>query len=151
MPRSPGCVPHLVGYTIEHKNLPEKRRLFWQAAGKLVFDAQPSRASNFGELTASLKRCPDTKIEFFPGLLDPGRVETGRAAIAGSSGFGVDARSVTPQKEEASKKQMVNWSAGIDTGNGWDGVVREEVCGDHATRLPAATAGGIQPGRVEAA
>jgi hypothetical protein len=30
---------HFLGYTIEHKNLPEKRRSFWQAARKMVFDA----------------------------------------------------------------------------------------------------------------
>jgi len=30
---------HLLSYTIEHKNVPEKRRSFWQAARKLVFDA----------------------------------------------------------------------------------------------------------------
>jgi hypothetical protein len=39
--QSSGSFSALLGYTTEHKNLPEKRRLFWQAAGKLVFDDQP--------------------------------------------------------------------------------------------------------------
>jgi len=52
----------LLSYTIEHKNV-RKERILLAGCGQ---------ASNFGELTASLKRYPDTKLEFFLGLMDPG-------------------------------------------------------------------------------
>jgi hypothetical protein len=38
-----------LSYTIEHKNLPEKRRFFWQAARKLVFDARPLKGHLISE------------------------------------------------------------------------------------------------------
>src|ERR1700690_1515028 len=41
--------------------------------------------------------------------------------------------------------------AGIDTGNGWHGIVWEKVYRDDVARLPSAPFSGLQPGRVEAA
>ena len=55
--------PGVVSYTIEHKKLTRKRKILLP-----IVDAQPLKgASDFEEVTASLKRRPDTKSASFFG------------------------------------------------------------------------------------
>jgi hypothetical protein len=59
--------------TLQAASLREIGRLFtklYRLLKNSVFDVQPLKgASDFEELTASLKRCPDTKREFFSKLI----------------------------------------------------------------------------------
>jgi len=57
----------LLSYTIEHKNLPEKRRFFWQAGERAdIRFPVPKGASGF-ESYGIAKAVPDTKAAFFLG------------------------------------------------------------------------------------
>ncbi len=67
------------------------------------------KASNFGELTASLKRCPDTTLGFFLGLLDARGSRLGGRHLPTVAGSELKIDVVTRQKRFL-REQIVNWS-----------------------------------------
>src|SRR5260370_32663359 len=98
---------HFLGYTIEDKSLPEKEKIILASCGEVGFRCPAPKRHLISENSRHRESAALIRNSSLPPVCwIPEGSRLGGRQFAGSSRFGVDARCVTPQKEEASKEQM---------------------------------------------